>query len=238
MSQVTISIVLTMLLLATSVATSQTVDTPKKAKTVSETTQRIDIRTSSGVTYTKCKITKTEPDGISVLHSKGVAKIPFTNLSREYQKKFNYDPTNATVYAKASAKKDAEAWNRIERERAEAALSLGDSMAKTREVKAFGQGDTARKLAEKGAKDLNDRDGKKFSYYAKTDNGTWCVYAYPRNSDSSPFRSVFFVGPGTSNPFSPFGDASLERGINMTLGAGEFGKTMEPVGGTGFINYE
>lgn len=120
MSQVTISMALTMLLLATSVATSQTVVAPKKAKIGSETPQRVDIRTSSGVTYTKCKITKTEPDGITILHSKGVAKIPFTNLSQDYKRQFNYNPSNATDYAEAMAKQHAEEWKQNERNRAEA----------------------------------------------------------------------------------------------------------------------
>ncbi len=146
----------------------------------SESTQRVEVKTLNGLTYTKCKITKTEPDGITVYHSKGVAKIPFAILSEEYRKRYNYDPTNAMVYAQAAAKQNEEMRKRMERGRAEMEPQ-GDSMAKKRNVKSFGQGDAARKLAERQAKAENDHSGKDYRYYASTDiNGNWCMYAEPK----------------------------------------------------------
>jgi hypothetical protein len=55
--------------------------------------ERPDITTLNGTTYIRCKISRVEPDGISVFHSKGISKIPFPDLPEEMQKQYNYDPS-------------------------------------------------------------------------------------------------------------------------------------------------
>jgi hypothetical protein len=71
--------------------------------------ERMDLTTRSGITYLDCIITRVEPDGISVTHTKGVAKIPFTDLPEAFQKKYNYDPAKAAAYTRAMNEKLAEA---------------------------------------------------------------------------------------------------------------------------------
>lgn len=115
-------LVLATLLLRASLASSQTPVAQTNSPVNSEPSQRVDIRTSSGEIYKNCKVTKAEPDGITIFHSKGVAKIPFANLSQDYQRQFNYNPSNSAAYAEAQAKQNAEAWKRIEKERVEASI--------------------------------------------------------------------------------------------------------------------
>ncbi len=205
MSHKTVIMALTMLLLVATDARAETISVQKKGATASESTQRVDIKTLSGLTYTKCRITKTEPDGITIYHSKGVAKIPFTTLSQEYRKRYNYDPTNAMAYAQAAAEQNVAAWDRIEQRQRDAPVR-GDSMAGKRAVKAFGTGDFARTLAEKQAKAENDRDGKDYNYYASTDeNGTWILFADPRKTKASSVRGSSSTYLGNQNPWGESG---------------------------------
>ena len=64
-----------------------------------------------GVTYTNAKITRVEPDGITLTHSRGIAKIPFQELSDEIQKAYNYDPAKAASYRGMTIQAQAE-WER------------------------------------------------------------------------------------------------------------------------------
>ncbi len=73
------------------------------APAASEPDDRPDITTRSGVTYQRCKVQRVEPDGISVFHSKGIAKIPFPDLPEEYQKRYEYDPQEASEYSRKMA---------------------------------------------------------------------------------------------------------------------------------------
>lgn len=60
-----------------------------------------DITTTDGRTYTAATITKVEPDGIRIIHESGAAKIPFTKLPPDLQKKHGYDPTKAVEFKQA-----------------------------------------------------------------------------------------------------------------------------------------
>jgi len=65
-----------------------------------QTTDRVNITTVSGATYTNCKITRTDPDGITVMHGTGITKIPFTDLSGEDQTSYGYDQKEAEEYSR------------------------------------------------------------------------------------------------------------------------------------------
>ena len=60
-----------------------------------------EIATLSGTKYQRVTITRVEPDGISISHSDGIAKIPFTDLSQELRTKYGYDPKKAAAYSQA-----------------------------------------------------------------------------------------------------------------------------------------
>ncbi len=96
------------------------------APAASKSSDRLDITTRSGVTYERCKVTRVEPDGISVFHSKGIAKIAFPDLPAEYQEKYGFDPERATLYSSkmaatrqkaAAASREREAKLRAEQDR-------------------------------------------------------------------------------------------------------------------------
>jgi hypothetical protein len=58
-----------------------------------------DFKTINGKEYKNVKISRVEPDGIVITFSRGVVKIPFSELSPEIQKKYGYDPQAAAAYA-------------------------------------------------------------------------------------------------------------------------------------------
>ena len=72
----------------------------------------VTFTTVSGVTYSNCTVRRVEPDGINVFYSKGIAKIPFTELPESYREKYGYDAEKAATYRQAVAKKQAETWAR------------------------------------------------------------------------------------------------------------------------------
>jgi len=56
------------------------------------------ITTISGTTYSDASVTKTTPTAISIVHSTGMAKIPFKDLPAATQKKYGYDPARAADF--------------------------------------------------------------------------------------------------------------------------------------------
>ena len=60
-----------------------------------------EIATLSGTKYQRVTITRVEPDCISISHSDGIAKIPFTDLSQELRTKYGYDPEKAAQFQSA-----------------------------------------------------------------------------------------------------------------------------------------
>lgn len=65
--------------------------------------EKMDIKTLTGKTYTGAKITRADPDALTIMHSGGMARVPFTDLPEEIRKKFGYDPEKAAVFKNQSA---------------------------------------------------------------------------------------------------------------------------------------
>jgi hypothetical protein len=57
-----------------------------------------DITTNSGKVYKHAKVDRVEPDGIVVKFAGGVVKIPFEELSKELQARYDYDPEAAQKF--------------------------------------------------------------------------------------------------------------------------------------------
>ncbi len=55
----------------------------------------LDIETLDGEEYKNVNVRAVEPTGVRITHSKGIAFIPFSNLSGYYQRKFGYDANKA-----------------------------------------------------------------------------------------------------------------------------------------------
>src|SRR6266436_1116120 len=58
-----------------------------------------DFKTTGGKEYKNAKVSRVEPDGIVITFSGGIVKIPFTELSPEIQRKYNYNPEAAKAFA-------------------------------------------------------------------------------------------------------------------------------------------
>jgi len=66
----------------------------------------------NGKTYTNYKVSRVEPDGITLTHSSGITKLFFWELPPELQQKYNYDPQKARTYNKQAQAQQAAAWSR------------------------------------------------------------------------------------------------------------------------------
>jgi hypothetical protein len=51
-----------------------------------------DFKTIEGKEYKNAKVSRVEPDGITIKFSGGIVKIPFPELPPDVQKKYGYDP--------------------------------------------------------------------------------------------------------------------------------------------------
>jgi hypothetical protein len=60
---------------------------------------KTNITTASGLVYTNVVVQRVEPDGITLMTRKGMTKIPFSGLTEDLQKQYNYNPSNAVAYA-------------------------------------------------------------------------------------------------------------------------------------------
>jgi hypothetical protein len=56
-----------------------------------------DFKTINGKEYKDATVIRVEPDGIAIKFSDGVRKIPFTELPKEVQERFHYDPDKAAA---------------------------------------------------------------------------------------------------------------------------------------------
>ncbi len=59
-----------------------------------------DFKTTDGKEYKNVTVNKEEPDGITVTNKKAgvIVKLYFTELPKEVQDRFNYDPQKAAAY--------------------------------------------------------------------------------------------------------------------------------------------
>ena len=62
-----------------------------------------DFKTINGREYKNATVSRVEPDGITVKFSGGLVKIPFSELSKELQDKYHYDPEKAAAAHAAEA---------------------------------------------------------------------------------------------------------------------------------------
>src|SRR5438132_1598877 len=58
-----------------------------------------DFKTTDGKEYKNVTVKRVEPDGIVLSSKSGISKVYFTELPKEVQQRFNYDPEKATAYS-------------------------------------------------------------------------------------------------------------------------------------------
>jgi hypothetical protein len=54
---------------------------------------------AGGETYLDVRVSKSEPDGLRIIHKNGVAKVLFSDLPEDVRKAYNHDPGRAAEYA-------------------------------------------------------------------------------------------------------------------------------------------
>jgi hypothetical protein len=70
-----------------------------------DTSKPFDLTTLLGDKFKNCRVTRATPEGLTVVHDSGVARISFTLLSDEWKEQFDYDPAKAREYAQAEEEK-------------------------------------------------------------------------------------------------------------------------------------
>lgn len=62
-----------------------------------------DFKTINGKEYKDATVSRVEPDGIVLKTKSGISKVYFTELPKEVQQRFNYNPQNAAAYSAQQA---------------------------------------------------------------------------------------------------------------------------------------
>src|SRR5207244_10653829 len=63
-----------------------------------------DFKAIDGKEYKNVTVSRVEPDGIMLKSSSGISKVYFTELPKEVQERFQYDPTQAAAYSHEQTK--------------------------------------------------------------------------------------------------------------------------------------
>ena len=116
------------------------------------------ITTISGTTYSDATVTKTTPAAISIVHSTGMAKIPFKDLPAATQKKYGYDPAKAAEYEAQEAQRQAEQKQRAETQRLQAEQ---ENAARQQALVAKEQAELAKEKAGQRAAAQAEQEAKK-----------------------------------------------------------------------------
>ena len=58
-----------------------------------------DFKTINGKEYNNATVSRVEPNGIVLRTKSGILKVYFTELPKEVQQRFNYDPEKAAAYS-------------------------------------------------------------------------------------------------------------------------------------------
>lgn len=92
-----------------------------------------EISTIRGTTFRKCVIVRIYPDGVSFTHSKGAAKIQFTDLESEWRDELGYDSKKAAAYQKDLAERrklESERRAQLQQDRARAQILAQEAQIK------------------------------------------------------------------------------------------------------------
>src|SRR2546421_5496311 len=94
--------------------------------------QADDFKTITGKEYNDATVTRIEPDGIVLTNKAGIAKIYFTELPKDVQERFGYDPQRAADY---SAQQSA-GFDQVRKQQAEASRREAEATQKANQYRA------------------------------------------------------------------------------------------------------
>ncbi len=91
-----------------------------------------DFKTVTGREYKNATVSRVEPDGIVLTNNAGISKVYFTELPKEVQERFGYDPQRAADY---SAQQSA-GLDQVRKEQAEASRREAEATQKANQYRA------------------------------------------------------------------------------------------------------
>lgn len=145
-----------------------------------------DLTLADGTVYKNITVTKTDPDGLRIIHSDGGGKVLFTQLPEAIQKKYHYDPVAAQKYTEAQeAKKRADLDRALQQSAAAAAAAPAPVTTAAEPEKKVWARTIPDKILQMVKGNLVYLDGSKFSnfdeqklapvrYYAIYYSASWC----------------------------------------------------------------
>ena len=90
-----------------------------------------DFKTVSGKEYKNATVSRVEPDGIVLTNKAGISKVYFTELPKDVQERFGYDPRRATDY---SAQQSA-GFDQVRKQQAEASRREAEATQKANQYR-------------------------------------------------------------------------------------------------------
>ena len=91
-----------------------------------------DFKTVAGREYKNATVSRVEPDGIVLTNNAGISKVYFTELPKEVQERFGYDPQRAADY---SAQQSA-GLDQVRKEQAESSRREAEATQKANQYRA------------------------------------------------------------------------------------------------------
>jgi hypothetical protein len=91
-----------------------------------------DFKTVTGKEYKNATVSRVEPDGIVLTNNTGISKVYFTELPKDVQERFGYDPQRATDY---SAQQSA-GLDQVRKQQAEALRREAEATQKANQYRA------------------------------------------------------------------------------------------------------
>jgi hypothetical protein len=91
-----------------------------------------DFKTVTGREYKNATVSRVEPDGIVLTNNAGISKVYFTELPKEVQERFGYDPQKAADY---SAQQSA-GLDQVRKQQAEALQREAEATQKANQYRA------------------------------------------------------------------------------------------------------
>ena len=91
-----------------------------------------DFKTVTGKEYKNATVSRVEPDGIVLTNKAGISKVYFTELPKDVQKRFGYDPQKAGDY---SAQQGA-GLDQVRKQQAEASRREAEATQKANQFRA------------------------------------------------------------------------------------------------------
>ncbi|HEY2119004.1 MAG TPA: tail fiber domain-containing protein [Candidatus Acidoferrum sp.] len=89
-----------------------------------------DFKTVNGKEYKNATVTRVEPDGLVIKYKSGISKIYFTELPKEVQERFHYDPAKAAQFNAAQQAAIAQSNAKAQREAEANAKAMAEQSAK------------------------------------------------------------------------------------------------------------